>query len=69
LGHIFKNILAIDDAYSPISGCIDTSQARNKTLTIWLLHIVYCRLLTAFVCPPQAIEDEGVGKQLYSIAE
>jgi len=46
---------------SPISGRIDTIQVRNKTLNIWLLHKVYCRLLTTFVCPLQAIEDDGVG--------
>jgi len=39
-------------------------QARNKMLTIWLLHKVYCRLLTAFVCPLQAVEDDGVGKKI-----
>jgi len=38
-------------------------QVQNKTLTIWLLHKVYCRLLTTFVYPLQAVEDNDVGKK------
>jgi len=54
----FFNISAIDDVYS---GRIDTIQVQIKMLTIWLLHKVYCRLLTAFVCTLQVVEDDGVG--------
>jgi len=60
----FFNVSAIDDAYSTISRRIEV---RNKTLTIWLFHKVYCRLLTAFVCPLQAVEDDGVGKKFSCI--
>jgi len=59
----FLNISAIDDAYSHISGCVDTIQTQNKMLTIWLLHKVYYRLLTASVCALQAIEDNGIDKK------
>jgi len=31
---------AIDDAYSPISACIDMIQVQNETFTIWFLHKV-----------------------------
>jgi len=37
-------------------------QVRNKMLTIWLLHKVYCRLLTAFISPLQVVEDDDAGK-------
>jgi len=37
-------------------------QMQNKMLTIWLLHKVYCRLLTAFICPLQVAEDDDAGK-------
>jgi len=47
---IFKIMSAIDDAYFPISACIDTIQTQNKTLTIWLLQKVYYRLLSGFIC-------------------
>jgi len=40
-----------------------TIQAQNKILTIWLLHKVYCRLLSAFVYILQPTED-NVGKTL-----
>jgi len=53
---------AIDDAYSSISARIDMIQVQNEMLTIWLLHKVYCRLSSGFVCPLQLGEDNDVGK-------
>jgi len=50
---------AIDNAYSPR---IDMIQAQNEMFTIWLLHKVYCRLLSGFVCPLQLIEEDDIGK-------
>jgi len=50
-----------------LAGHNDMIKARNKTLTIWLLHKVYCRLLSPFVCLLWPVEDDDEVKiQLHS---